>query len=86
MNSPHTTDIPLKDFVHTMLEIKAQAYSVEAANPRHEHECLLWQDVKLPAGKLLIPGIVAHQTNVVEHPELSDRPADDLAMAPAGRA
>jgi 5-methyltetrahydropteroyltriglutamate--homocysteine methyltransferase len=70
MNQPHTSDVPLKDFVHHMLKIKAQAYSIEAANPRHEHEWMLWQDVKLPDGKILIPGIISHQTNVVEHPEL----------------
>ena len=51
-------------------KIKAQAYGVEAANPRHEHEWMVWQDVKLPDGKILIPGLISHQTNVVEHPEL----------------
>jgi len=70
MNQPHTQDAPLSTFVHTMLRINAQAYSVEAANPRHEHEWMLWKDVKLPDGKILIPGVVSHQTNVVEHPEL----------------
>ncbi len=69
-NSPHTQDPPLRDFVHTMLRINAQAYSIEAANPRHEHEWMLWKDVKLPDGKILIPGLISHQTNVVEHPEL----------------
>src|SRR5215212_1368576 len=70
MNTPHTTDIPLKDIVDLILKINAQAYSIEAANPRHEHEWMVWKDVKLPEGKILIPGIVSHQTNVVEHPEL----------------
>jgi 5-methyltetrahydropteroyltriglutamate--homocysteine methyltransferase len=70
MNQPHTQDAPLSTFVHHMLRIKAQAYSIEAANPRHEHEWMLWQDVKLPEGKILIPGLISHQTNVVEHPEL----------------
>jgi 5-methyltetrahydropteroyltriglutamate--homocysteine methyltransferase len=70
MNTPHTQDAPLSTFVHHMLRIKAQAYSVEAGNPRHEHEWLLWRDVKLPDGKILIPGLISHQTNVVEHPEL----------------
>ncbi len=70
MNHPHTTDVPLKDFVDALLKIKAQAYSIEAGNPRHEHEWMLWKDVKLPDGKILIPGLVSHQTNVVEHPEL----------------
>jgi 5-methyltetrahydropteroyltriglutamate--homocysteine methyltransferase len=70
MNTPHTSDVPLKDIVDLILKINAQAYSIEAANPRHEHEWMVWQDVKLPEGKILIPGIVSHQTNVVEHPEL----------------
>jgi 5-methyltetrahydropteroyltriglutamate--homocysteine methyltransferase len=70
MNTPHTQDAPLSSFVHSMLRINAQAYSIEAANPRHEHEWMLWKDVKLPDGKILIPGVVSHQTNVVEHPEL----------------
>jgi 5-methyltetrahydropteroyltriglutamate--homocysteine methyltransferase len=70
MNSPHTQDAPLKDIVDSMLKINAQAYGVEAANPRHEHEWMIWKDVKLPEGKILIPGLISHQTNVVEHPEL----------------
>jgi 5-methyltetrahydropteroyltriglutamate--homocysteine methyltransferase len=70
MNSPHTTDVPFKDVVGAMLKIKAQAYSIEAANPRHEHEFMVWEEVQLPDGKLLIPGVVAHTTNTVEHPEL----------------
>jgi 5-methyltetrahydropteroyltriglutamate--homocysteine methyltransferase len=70
MNTPHTSDVPLREIVDMILGIKAQAYSIEAANPRHEHEWMVWQDVKLPEGKILIPGIVSHQTNVVEHPEL----------------
>src|SRR5438034_3794159 len=70
MNTPHTQDAPLSTFVHHMLRIHAQAYSVEAGNPRHEHEWMLWKDVKLPDGKILIPGLISHQTNVVEHPEL----------------
>ncbi len=70
MNTPHTSDIPLKDIVDLILKINAQAYSIEAANPRHEHEWMIWRDVKLPDGKILIPGVISHQTNVVEHPEL----------------
>ena len=70
MNTPHTTDVPLKDIVDLILKINAQAYSIEAANPRHEHEWMVWKDVKLPDGKILIPGIISHSTNVVEHPEL----------------
>ncbi len=69
-HGPHTTDIPLRDIVDVMLRIKAQAYSVEAGNVRHEHEYKLWREVKLPEGKILIPGVVSHATNVVEHPEL----------------
>lgn len=70
MNTPHTTDVPLKEIVDLILKIDAQAYSIEAANPRHEHEWMVWKDVKLPEGKILIPGVVTHSTNVVEHPEL----------------
>ena len=69
-HGPHTTDLPLKDIVDVMLRVKAQAYSVEAGNVRHEHEYKVWRDVKLPDGKILIPGVVSHATNVVEHPEL----------------
>jgi 5-methyltetrahydropteroyltriglutamate--homocysteine methyltransferase len=69
-NRPHIEDVPLKQFVSTMLKLKTQAYGVEAANPRHEHEWMVWQDVKLPDGKILIPGLVSQSTNVVEHPEL----------------
>jgi 5-methyltetrahydropteroyltriglutamate--homocysteine methyltransferase len=53
-----------------LLRVKAEAYSIEAANPRHEHEWEVWRDVRLPEGKILIPGVIAHTTNVVEHPEL----------------
>ncbi len=67
---PHVTDVPLKDIVDIVLRVRAGAYSVEAANPRHEHEWQVWEDVKLPDGKILIPGVVAHTTNLVEHPEL----------------
>ncbi len=70
MNSPHTQDQPLTQIVGPMLKIRAQAYVLEAANPRHEHEWMVWRDVKLPDGKILIPGVISHQTNVVEHPEL----------------
>jgi 5-methyltetrahydropteroyltriglutamate--homocysteine methyltransferase len=69
-HGPHTTDIPLRDVVDLMLSIRCQAYSFEAANVRHEHEWALWRDVDLPDGKIIIPGIVSHATNVVEHPEL----------------
>ncbi|WP_448072425.1 cobalamin-independent methionine synthase II family protein [Georgenia yuyongxinii] len=69
-HGPHTTDLPMKDIVRTMLKIDAGAYSFEAANVRHEHEWRVWEDVTLPDGKLLLPGVVSHATNVVEHPEL----------------
>jgi 5-methyltetrahydropteroyltriglutamate--homocysteine methyltransferase len=67
---PHTTDVPLKDIVDLILRVKAGAYVIEGANPRHEHEWNVWKDVKLPRGKVLIPGVISHATNVVEHPEL----------------
>jgi 5-methyltetrahydropteroyltriglutamate--homocysteine methyltransferase len=69
-HGPHTTDIPMRDIVEVMLAVKCRAYSFEAANVRHEHEWKVWQDVKLPDGKLILPGVVSHATNVVEHPEL----------------
>src|SRR5690349_5974230 len=67
---PHTTDVPLRKIVDLILKVKAGAYLLEAANPRHEHEWRVWKDVKLPDGKILAPGVVSHGTNVVEHPEL----------------
>ena len=67
---PHTTDVPLKKIVDLILKVRAGAYLIEAANPRHEHEWQVWKDVKLPEGKILAPGVVSHGTNVVEHPEL----------------
>jgi 5-methyltetrahydropteroyltriglutamate--homocysteine methyltransferase len=76
-HGPHTHDLPLKHVVDLMLKVKAGAYSVEAANPRHEHEWKVWKDVKLPDGKILIPGVVSHASNVVEHPELV---ADRIAL------
>ena len=69
-HGPHTHDLPLKHVVDLMLKVTAEAYSVEAANPQHEHEWKVWQETKLPAGKILIPGVVSHASNVVEHPEL----------------
>ena len=67
---PHTTDVPLKDIAHLVLKVKAGAYLIEGANPRHEHEWRVWESVKLPAVKVLAPGVISHATNVVEHPEL----------------
>jgi len=67
---PHTTDVPLKKIVDLIIKVRAGAYLIEAANPRHEHEWQVWKHVKLPDGKVLAPGVVSHGTNVVEHPEL----------------
>jgi 5-methyltetrahydropteroyltriglutamate--homocysteine methyltransferase len=69
-HGPHVTDIPMRDIVDVMLAIKAGGYSFEAGNVRHEHEWKVWQDVKLPDDKVMLPGVVSHATNVVEHPEL----------------
>jgi 5-methyltetrahydropteroyltriglutamate--homocysteine methyltransferase len=67
---PHVSDVPLSDIVDLILKVRAGAYVIESANPRHEHEWQVWKNVKLPAGKVLIPGVISHATNVVEHPEL----------------
>jgi 5-methyltetrahydropteroyltriglutamate--homocysteine methyltransferase len=67
---PHTTDVPIKDIIDLILHVRAGAYVLEMANPRHEHEWRLWETVKLPKGSVLIPGVISHATNVVEHPEL----------------
>ena len=67
---PHVSDVPLRDVVDLILKVKAGAYVIESANPRHEHEWQVWKDVKLPPGRVLIPGVISHATNVVEHPEL----------------
>jgi 5-methyltetrahydropteroyltriglutamate--homocysteine methyltransferase len=60
----------LKEIVDLVLQVKAGAYVIEGANPRHEHEWRVWESVKLPPGKVLIPGVISHATNIVEHPEL----------------
>ena len=67
---PRIHDMELKDIVDLILTIRAGAYSFEAANPRHEHEWKVWKQVKLPDGKILIPGVISHSTILVEHPEL----------------
>jgi 5-methyltetrahydropteroyltriglutamate--homocysteine methyltransferase len=67
---PHTTDVALKDIVDLILGMNVGAFVIEGANPRHEHEWRVWESAKLPAGKVLIPGVISHATNVVEHPEL----------------
>ncbi|HVG50444.1 MAG TPA: cobalamin-independent methionine synthase II family protein, partial [Xanthobacteraceae bacterium] len=71
---PRVHDMELKDIIDVMLKVRAGAFSFEAANPRHEHEWKVWQNVKLPAETVLIPGVITNSTNLVEHPELvSDR-------------
>src|SRR5262245_30022388 len=74
-HGPHNGHVPLKEVVDLLIKVKAQAYSVEAGNVRHEHEWKVFRDVaKLPEGKILIPGVVSHATNVLEHPEvIADR-------------
>lgn len=69
-HGPHTTDIPMKHLIDLMLAVNCNYYSFEAANARHEHEWKIWKDVKLPAGKKILPGVVTHSTNLIEHPEL----------------
>jgi 5-methyltetrahydropteroyltriglutamate--homocysteine methyltransferase len=67
---PHTSDVPFKDIADLVLKVRAGAYSIELANPRHEHEWRLWEHLKLPKDTVLIPGVISHATNIVEHPEL----------------
>jgi 5-methyltetrahydropteroyltriglutamate--homocysteine methyltransferase len=67
---PHTTDVPLKDIVDLILRVKVGAFVIEGANPRHEHEWRVWENVKLPDNAILIPGVISHATNIIEHPEL----------------
>jgi 5-methyltetrahydropteroyltriglutamate--homocysteine methyltransferase len=69
-HGPHVTDIPMRDIIEIVLGAKVGAISFEAGNVRHEHEWKVWEEVKLPDDKLILPGIVSHATNVVEHPEL----------------
>jgi 5-methyltetrahydropteroyltriglutamate--homocysteine methyltransferase len=69
-NAPHTGDVPLREIIDLVLQVRAGGYSLEQANVRHEHEWRLWEDVPLPPGKVLLPGVISHATNVVEHPEL----------------
>jgi 5-methyltetrahydropteroyltriglutamate--homocysteine methyltransferase len=64
------SDAPLSVMLPHVLKVNAQAYAIESANPRHEHEWTVWRETKLPDGKILIPGVVSHATNIVEHPEL----------------
>jgi 5-methyltetrahydropteroyltriglutamate--homocysteine methyltransferase len=67
---PHVADAPLSEIVNLILRVRAGAYSIEAANPRHEHEWRVWQEVTLPPGKILIPGVITHHTTTVEHPQV----------------
>ena len=69
-HAPHVSDAPLEEIVDLILQVNAGAYSIEAANVRHEHEWRVWEDVRLPEGKILIPGVVTHHTITVEHPRL----------------
>jgi 5-methyltetrahydropteroyltriglutamate--homocysteine methyltransferase len=69
-HGPHAYDPPLRDAIDLVLQVRARYYLMEQANPRHEHEWKIWEDVPLPEDKVLVPGVVTHHTNVVEHPEL----------------
>jgi 5-methyltetrahydropteroyltriglutamate--homocysteine methyltransferase len=69
-NTPHVSDVALRDIVDLVLKVKAGAYCIEMGNPRHEHEWRVWETAKLPPGRKLVPGVISHSTNVVEHPEL----------------
>jgi len=69
-NGPHSTDVPLREIVDLILKVRVGAYALEQANPRHEHEWTVWEDVELPEGRVLLPGLISHATNVLEHPEL----------------
>jgi 5-methyltetrahydropteroyltriglutamate--homocysteine methyltransferase len=69
-NGPHVFDVPLKEIIDLVLQVRVGHYSFEAANPRHAHEWRVWETVKLAPGKILIPGVISHATNIVEHPEL----------------
>jgi 5-methyltetrahydropteroyltriglutamate--homocysteine methyltransferase len=71
---PHSTDLPLRDVIGLLVKIKASQYSFEAANPQHEHEWKVWEGGVLPEGRAVIPGVVTHKTNILEHPEtVADR-------------
>jgi len=81
----HIHDLPLKEVFDLIFEVRAQAYSFEAGNVRHQHEWEIWKDARLPQGKFIVPGVVSHATNLVEHPELIARRIKDFAAA-VGRA
>ena len=69
-HGPHKYDIPLADIVDLIMKVNAQAYSIEASNPRHDHEWKVWENVDFPDGKILVPGVIGHASDFVEHPEL----------------
>jgi 5-methyltetrahydropteroyltriglutamate--homocysteine methyltransferase len=69
-HGPHLFDIPLRDIVDLILSVNAECYSIEASNPRHDHEWRVWEEVKLPAGKSLMPGVIGHASDFIEHPQL----------------
>jgi 5-methyltetrahydropteroyltriglutamate--homocysteine methyltransferase len=69
-NGPHVHDVPFKQIADLVLRVKVGGYALEMGNPRHEHEWRVWEHVKLPKGRALLPGVISHSTNVVEHPEL----------------
>jgi 5-methyltetrahydropteroyltriglutamate--homocysteine methyltransferase len=69
-HGPHAYDIPMADMIDIMLAVNAQTYLFEAANVRHEDEYRIWETVRLPAGKILAPGVVSHATALIEHPDL----------------
>ncbi len=69
-HGPHRDDIPLRDLIDLVLGVPARCYSFEAANPRHEHEFTVWEETKLPDGKMIMPGVVGHSCDLIEHPEL----------------
>jgi 5-methyltetrahydropteroyltriglutamate--homocysteine methyltransferase len=74
----------LQDIIDIMLKINVGAYSFEAANPRHEHEWRVWESVKLPEAKVLIPGVISHTTNLIEHPELVAERLVNMPILPTG--
>ena len=73
-HGPHKYDIPLKDIIDLILKVRAGAYSIEASNPCHDHEWRVWEETKLPDGKVLIPGVIGHYSDFIEHPQaIADR-------------
>jgi 5-methyltetrahydropteroyltriglutamate--homocysteine methyltransferase len=76
--------LPLKDVLDLILQVGTQGISFEAGNVRHEHEWTVWRDIKIPEGRVLLPGVVSHATNLVEHPELVAQRIQNFARI-AGR-